>query len=104
MRVLVTKEAAWALDNSMFVVNGSWETGYQFDQDIFFMVGVTACCEGNYCDNPNYRPVQKPGYAMRCRRGSGNAFLFPPNGKTGMGSWSTQQKISFINYKGYMLK
>jgi hypothetical protein len=107
MRVLVTKEDAWSLDNSMFVVQGSWETGYEYDSDLFFLVGVTACGVGESCDNPNYippAPLQKAGTAIRCRRSSGNPFLFPPNGKGGMGTWSTKAKLNFINYKGYMLK
>lgn len=107
MRVLVTKEDAWSLDNSMFVVQGSWETGYEYDSDLFFLVGVTACRVGESCDNPNYNyipPAQKAGYAIRCRRSNGNPFLFPPNGKGGMGTWSIKAKLNFINYKGYMLK
>jgi hypothetical protein len=39
--VMVTKEDSWKLDSSMFCVEGNWETGYIFDKDIFFMVGVT---------------------------------------------------------------
>ena len=50
-KVLVSKEDSWKLDTSMFCVNGSWETGYQFDIDIFFMVGVTSYYEvGWYSD------------------------------------------------------
>lgn len=41
MKVLVTKDDAWKLDTSMFVVEGSWETGYIFNNDVFMMVGVT---------------------------------------------------------------
>lgn len=41
MRVLVSKEDSWKLESSMFCVEGSWETGYTFDKNIFFMVGVT---------------------------------------------------------------
>lgn len=39
--VLVSKEDSWKLDSSMFCLEGSWETGYVYDKDIFFMVGVT---------------------------------------------------------------
>lgn len=44
MKVLVSKEDSWKLDTSMFIVEGSWETGYIYDRQIFFMVGVTAYC------------------------------------------------------------
>jgi hypothetical protein len=39
--VLVSKQDSWKIDSSMFCIEGSWETGYVFDVDIFFMVGVT---------------------------------------------------------------
>jgi hypothetical protein len=44
MKVLVSREDAWKLDTSMFVVDGSWKTGYLYDRQIFFMVGVTSYC------------------------------------------------------------
>jgi hypothetical protein len=45
MKVLVSKEDSWKLDSSMFIIDGSWETGYVYDENIFFMVGVTSYCE-----------------------------------------------------------
>jgi hypothetical protein len=45
MKVIVSKEDSWKLDSSMFYVEGNWETGYVFDKNIFFMVGVTTFCE-----------------------------------------------------------
>jgi hypothetical protein len=39
-KVMVTRDDAWKLDTSMFCVEGSWETGYVHDADIFFMAGV----------------------------------------------------------------
>lgn len=45
MKVIVNKEDSWKLDSSMFCLEGSWETGYVLDKDIFFMVGVRTYCE-----------------------------------------------------------
>jgi hypothetical protein len=39
--VLLSKEDSWKLDSSMFCVQGSWETGYVYNEEIFFMVGVS---------------------------------------------------------------
>ena len=38
--VIVSSSASFAIDNSMFVVDGSYEEGYVFDQDVFFMLGL----------------------------------------------------------------
>lgn len=38
--VLVSPNASFQLDNSMFVVNGSWESGYEYDEEVFFILGV----------------------------------------------------------------
>jgi hypothetical protein len=43
--VLLSKEDSWKLDSSMFFVEGSWETGYVYNEEIFFMAGVTTCYE-----------------------------------------------------------
>jgi hypothetical protein len=45
MKVIVSKEDSWKLDSSMFIIDGSWETGYVYDKNIFFMVGVTTFYE-----------------------------------------------------------
>ena len=37
---MVTRDDAWKLENSMFCLEGSWETGYVLDKNVFFMVGV----------------------------------------------------------------
>ena len=39
-KVVVSSSASFAIDNSMFVVDGSYEQGYDFDQDVFFMLGL----------------------------------------------------------------
>jgi hypothetical protein len=41
MKVLVSRDDAWKLEGSMFIVEGSWETGYTFNNDVFMMEGVT---------------------------------------------------------------
>ncbi len=38
--VLVSKSASFAIDNSMFVVEGNIKDGYIFDKDVFFMLGL----------------------------------------------------------------
>ena len=38
--VLVSPESSFAIDSSMFVVNGSYESGYEFDEELFFMLGL----------------------------------------------------------------
>jgi hypothetical protein len=38
--VLVSESASFTLDNSMFVVDGNFNDGYTFNEDIFFMLGL----------------------------------------------------------------
>jgi len=38
--VLVSPESSFAIDSSMFLVNGSWESGYEYDEEIFFMLNI----------------------------------------------------------------
>lgn len=38
--VLVSKSASFAINNSMFVVDGNLNDGYTFDEDVFFMLGL----------------------------------------------------------------
>ena len=45
MKVIVSRDDAWKLDNSMFLIDGSWETGYTVSNEVLFMVGVTDYCE-----------------------------------------------------------
>lgn len=40
MLVIVNQEASFKLDNSMLVVDGSYESGYVYDEDIFMVEGV----------------------------------------------------------------
>ncbi len=44
-KVLVSRDDAWKLESSMFVIDGSWETGYTTNDEVLFMVGVTTYCE-----------------------------------------------------------
>lgn len=61
MKVLVSRDDAWNLENSMFVVEGCWETGFILDADIFFMVGVTTyCLENARCNVPNIVSLRIP--------------------------------------------
>lgn len=46
MLVIVSKDASFKLDNSMFVVNGSYESGYVHNKDIFMIEGITS---KDYC-------------------------------------------------------
>lgn len=45
-RIMLTKEDAYLLDNSMFVVEGSWETGYVLKgiTDILYALGIKDKC------------------------------------------------------------
>ena len=56
--VLVSPDASFAIDSSMFVVNGSWESGYEYDKDIFFMLGFKLNKDyvyiGDYSSNMEY--------------------------------------------------
>lgn len=45
MKVIVSRDDAWKLENSMFVIDGSWETGYTTNNEVLFMVGVKSYCE-----------------------------------------------------------
>jgi hypothetical protein len=47
--VMVSKQDAWKLETSMFCVEGSWETGYEFNAEIFFMLGIDAWYEEDSC-------------------------------------------------------
>jgi len=38
--VVVSYNTSFAIDNSMFVVDGSYHEGYVYDEDIFFMLGL----------------------------------------------------------------
>lgn len=45
--VLASKSASFVINNSMFVVDGSWSEGYVYDKNIFFMLGLKE--EEDYC-------------------------------------------------------
>lgn len=38
--VIVSSSASFIIDNSMFVVEGSYESGYVYNEDVFFMLGL----------------------------------------------------------------
>lgn len=53
MLVITTPEASSKLDHSMFYVKGSYEDGYVYDKNIFFMEGIKDdewCVIGGACD------------------------------------------------------
>lgn len=48
---LLSHEDAWNLESSMFVIEGTWETGYLLDDDLLMMLGLENPVEvGAYCD------------------------------------------------------
>jgi cell division FtsZ-interacting protein ZapD len=49
---MVSKTDAWKLDSSMFVIEGSWETGYLLNDELILLTGVTTCEVGSTCDLP----------------------------------------------------
>lgn len=77
MKVLVSKEDSWKLDTSMFIIDGSWETGYVYDENIFFMVGVTTCYgEGDSSPviHSNGRVHQDPVSTLRVMPSDSDAY------------------------------
>lgn len=48
--VIVSQDASFKLDNSMFVVDGSYESGYVYDEDVFIDVCmIESINENDWC-------------------------------------------------------
>jgi hypothetical protein len=51
-KYMVSKEEAWKLDTSMFIIEGSWETGYLLNDELLQLTGVIACEVGETTSVP----------------------------------------------------
>ena len=93
---IVSKCASFNLNNSMFVVVGSWSEGYVFDKDIFFMLGLKK--EEDYCfvEDTNY--VQRP-YRFRIGGDSTHikyeAFLYDETRISEVLTWMYKSILSY---------
>lgn len=102
--VVVSKAHAWSLDNSMFIVEGSWETGYVYSHEVFFMLGLNDYCTlGARCELPI--PEQEALVGLRVQPSTSFwGWVDELDYYLEEGLTSPLELIHTINYYGYMIK
>lgn len=104
--VVVSRQAAWSLDNSMFVLEGAWEVGYQYNHEVFFMVGLGAedyCKVGARCELPI--PEQEALVGLRVQPSTSFwGWVDELDYLLEEGLTPSREVINTINEYGYMIK